>query len=107
MKEPLALNEVQILIHEKKPGETNILFKHGNYYYDYLYFSSGAMGGISIHRYQHTDSIVVDNYDNCELIYSTFNNDKCTQEGRWIEYSIMKWNKAEIPIVRLINKNTY
>lgn len=92
---PINITEVQILNKVIEPHNKLIVFEYDNQYFRYKYASSGNYSGIQIHKYTDIDTAMkpLSTTGKEEIIYNTFNESQCTDLGRYLEYSIMKWQK--------------
>lgn len=92
---PIEITEVQILDKVNEKGRKIIKFEYNGEFFRYNYAASGPVGGIHIYKYDniHTAMNPLATTGKEEIIYNTFNQSQCTDLGRYIEYSIMKWQK--------------
>lgn len=90
---PIPIIEVSILDQINELRKKTIVFEYDNMFFRYEYASSGNMGGIHITKYDNMDVALspLSRTGKEETIYNTFNQSQCTDLGRYIQYSIMKW----------------
>jgi len=92
---PIKITDVTILDMVSEPKRKVITFEYNNEYFKYKYGSSGNMGGIHIYKYDNIDTAMnsLARTGKEEIIYNTFNAHQCTEQGNFLEYSIMHWQK--------------
>lgn len=92
---PIKITDVTILDMVSEPKRKIITFEYNNEYFKYKYASSGNMAGISIYKYDNMDTAMnsLSTTGKEEIIYNTFNQSQRTDLGRYLEYSIMHWQK--------------
>lgn len=95
---PLKQTDVTILETYKDENKTIIRFEWNNGFYEWKYSSTGSGGGIHIGKYQNKLHLLnpLTVAGTHETIYNTWNTHQTTPEGRYIEHSIMKWDKNKL-----------
>jgi len=100
---PLQRTDVNLVETFKNSTDNNykqqiIKFEYNGGFFAWQYNSSGNSGSITISKYENLNQLKnpLSTTGSDEIIYNTYNSKQITDEGKFLEFSISKWNKNDL-----------
>jgi hypothetical protein len=96
---PIKMTDVGFVGTKKDESGTQIIrFVWNNGNYEYRYTANKTTGGIKVTKYGSLNQLKnpLTTTGPEEIIYNTFNGSQTTDEGRFVEYSVSKWDRANL-----------